>query len=321
MLNPHPQPVRGRFAPSPSGRMHLGNLFCALLAWLSIRAANGQMILRMEDLDPDRSRLEYAEQIEADLLWLGLPWDEGGLQDNGPYAPYCQSRRQAQYEGFFRRLEKQGLTYPCYCTREELRAACAPHRSEYGPIYSGRCRRLSAGERQTLAQRRNPAIRLCVPDETISFCDGLLGPQQENLARDCGDFILRRSDGVFAYQLAVVADDAGMEIREVVRGQDLLPSTARQIYLYRLLGKTPPQFFHIPLLLSPDGRRLSKRDKDLDLGRLRGRFPHPETLVGHLAHLAGLLPKPEPLSPQELIPYFSWEKVPRHDLTVPKAFF
>ena len=308
------QTLRGRFAPSPSGRMHLGNLFSALLAWLSVRRAGGVMVLRMEDLDPDRCRPEYARQLADDLRWLGLDWDEG-WQKGGPHGPYLQSERTERYAATFRALEGQGLLYPCYCTRAERLAASAPHRADGQAIYAGKCRHLTEAERAELARTRRPAWRIMVPGQEISFTDGLQGPCRENLLHDCGDFILRRSDGVYAYQLAVVCDDGDMGITQVVRGRDLLDSTPRQIYLYELLGLTPPEFCHVPLLLAPDGRRLSKRERDLDMGALRQRFT-PEGLTGLLAFWAGQLDKPEPVRPAELAKDFDWAKVPAEDIVV-----
>ncbi len=310
--------LRGRFAPSPSGRMHLGNLFTALLAWLSVRAAGGTMVLRMEDLDPDRCREEYAQVLADDLRWLGLDWDEG-YQKGGPHGPYRQSERTAYYASCFRRLEEQGLVYPCYCTRAERLAASAPHRGDGQAVYSGRCRTLSPAEREELARTRRPAWRVQVSEEPMSFIDGHLGPYSERLDTDCGDFIVRRSDGVYAYQLAVVADDGDMEITQVVRGADLLSSTPRQLWLYRLLGLPAPEFYHVPLLVAGDGRRLSKRDGDLDLGALRQRYT-PWELTGKLAAMAGLLDRPEPVSPAELAGEFDWRKVPTHDLDVCNFF-
>ena len=306
--------VRGRFAPSPSGRMHLGNLFSGLLAWLSVRAAGGTMVLRMEDLDPDRCKEEYAVQLADDLRWLGLDWDEG-YQVRGPHGPYRQSQRTDLYAGAFRKLERRGLIYPCYCTRAERLAASAPHRSDGQAVYSGRCRHLTEAQRAELSATRRPAWRVKVPDRSIGFTDGLQGFYEENLLHDCGDFILRRSDGVYAYQLAVVYDDGAMEVNQVVRGRDLLDSTPRQRYLYELLGLTPPEFYHVPLLLAPDGRRLSKREKDLDMGALRERF-EPEALTGLLAFWAGQLDKPEPVAPVELAQHFDWAKVPAGDIMV-----
>ncbi len=311
--------LRGRFAPSPSGRMHLGNLFSALLAWLSVRAAGGVMVLRMEDLDPDRCRAEYAEQMADDLRWLGLDWDEGyGV--GGPYGPYSQSRRTGRYASAFQALEEQGLVYPCFCTRAERLAASAPHRSDGQAVYDGRCRNLTEEERTVLARSRRPAWRVRVPDREVSFTDGLQGPYGENLLRDCGDFILRRSDGVYAYQLAVTVDDLQMEIGQVVRGRDLLDSTPRQRWLCGQLGGTPPEYCHVPLLMAPDGRRLSKREKDLDMGVLRGRFT-PEELTGKLAWLAGLLDRPEAAPAAELVPLFRWDRVRREDVVLPEALF
>ena len=291
------QDIRGRFAPSPSGRMHLGNLFAALLAWLAARAEGGTLVLRMEDLDPDRCREEYAVRLAEDLAWLGLDWDEG-YGKGGPHGPYRQSERTGQYAAAFRRLEEQGLVYPCFCTRAERLAASAPHRGMADPPCP--CRNLSAAEREKRIKSRRPAWRAA--------------------AGDCGDFIVRRSDGVYAYQLAVVVDDGGMGITQVVRGRDLLSSTPKQRWLYQTLGLTPPDFYHVPLLLAPDGRRLSKRDRDLDMEVLRERYS-PQALAGFLAFLAGQLDRPEPVSPQALADCFSWEKVPQADLVVPPAFF
>ena len=296
----------GRFAPSPSGRMHLGNLWSCLLAWLSARSAGGKMVLRLEDLDPDRCRREYCDQVMRDLEWLGLDWDN---------RPVYQSERTEIYAQAFTQLEQQGLIYPCYCNRAERLAASAPHRSDGVVLYGGRCRTLTAQQREELEQARRPAWRLRVPDEEYTFTDLLQGEYRENLERECGDFILRRSDGVYAYQLAVVVDDALMGVTQVVRGQDLLDSTPRQNYIQELLGYPRPEYGHVPLLLSADGRRLAKRDRDQELGQLQQRFSAPE-LVGRLAHLAGLLERPEAITPRELIPLFSWEKLPKEDISI-----
>ncbi len=300
--------VRGRFAPSPSGRMHLGNIWSGLLAWLSARSAGGEMVLRLEDLDPDRCTRAWCDQVMRDLEWLGFTWDN---------EPVYQSERTEVYAQAFHTLEEQGLIYPCYCTRAERLAASAPHRSDGQTIYDGRCSRLTQAERETLSQTRRPAWRVKVGKESITFCDLLQGEYKEDLKTDCGDFILRRSDGVYAYQLAVVVDDAAMGVTQVVRGSDLLSSTPRQIYLQRLLGLSEPEYGHVPLLLSADGRRLAKRDRDQELGELQSRYTAPE-LLGRLAHRAGLIPEPAPITAQELIPLFSWEKLPRDDLKVEK---
>ena len=312
--------VRGRFAPSPSGRMHLGNLFCALLSWLSVKSQGGEWILRIEDLDTDRCRPDYARQVEEDLRWLGLAWDEGG-STGGPDAPYFQSQRTALYEAALARLREMGLVYPCFCTRAQLHAASAPHREDGLTVYPGTCRGLTPEDiaRREAAGRRG-ALRLRVPEESIAFTDGHLGEVTEYLPTDCGDFLLRRSDGLFAYQLAVVVDDAAMGVTEVVRGADLLSSTPRQLLLYRLLGETAPAFCHFPLLLSSDGRRLSKRDGDLGLAVLRERYT-PEEIVGKLAYLAGQNPGGGPRTPEALAEDFHWDAVPRRDIRLPEGLF
>ena len=304
------RPIRGRFAPSPSGRMHLGNLFAALLAWLDIRSLGGEMLLRMEDLDPDRCRAEYTRQLADDLRWLGLDWDLGWQEGS---EEFFQSRRGAYYEAAFRKLRELGEVYPCYCSRKELLAASAPHAADGARVYNGQCRFLGEKERAALeAGGRKPAWRIAVPEETVTFEDENFGHQEELLSRDCGDFILRRSDGVYAYQLAVAEDDGRMGITRVVRGWDLLSSAPRQIWLMRKLGYTPPAYCHAPLLRAPDGRRLSKRDRDLDMGVLR-RETTPEKLTGFLAFTAGLLDRPEAVRPCDLVKDFSWEKVGTRD--------
>ncbi len=299
--------VVGRFAPSPSGRMHLGNVWSALLSWLSVRSAGGEMVLRMEDLDPDRCRPEYVAQLREDLRWLGLDWDREQPQ---------QSTRTEAYAEAFESLRERGLVYPCYCSRADLHAASAPHASDGRVLYAGTCRRLTEAQRQQ--QTKRPAWRLEVPDREYAFTDGLQGRFSENLARECGDFIIRRADGVYAYQLAVVTDDADGGITQVVRGRDLLESTPRQLYLYELLGKTAPEFCHVPLLLAPDGRRLSKRERDLDLGNLRERYT-PQRILGYLAALANLVPMGETASAAELIPLFDWKRVPQADIPMPES--
>ena len=300
--------VRGRFAPTPSGRMHLGNAFSALVAWLSARAAGGGMVLRIEDLDPRAQSRERAELLMDDLRWLGLDWDEG---------PYFQSDRSEIYRKALDELRERGLTYPCFCSRAELHAATAPHASDGTPVYAGTCRGLSSAEVARRAALRPPATRLRVPDEedpagTITFADLAYGAQQEVLARECGDFLVRRSDGVVAYQLAVVVDDALMGVTQVVRGRDLLGSCARQIYLDGLLGYPAPEYGHVPLLVAPDRRRLSKRDKDLDLGVLRERGVPAERVVGTLAAAAGLCERGEDVMPGELVGAFSWDAIASH---------
>ena len=303
----------GRYAPSPSGRMHLGNLMCCLLAWLSAKSKGGQVLLRIEDLDAVRCPRVYADAIQDDLAWLGLAAD-------GPTPTVYQSERSGIYQQYYDILLKKGLIYPCFCSRSQLHAASAPHRSDGQVVYAGTCRGLSDAEVARRSLTRAPAFRVRVPDEEIAFTDGHLGRYAENLARDCGDFYLRRADGVFAYQLAVVVDDALMGVTEVVRGSDLLSSTPRQLWLYRDLGLTAPQIYHLPLLLAPDGRRLSKRDGDQSLENLRARYT-PQEIIGKLAYVCGLQDTPAPASPQELVPGFSWDKVPKQDILLPEGLF
>lgn len=298
--------------------MHLGNAFSALIAWLSARSSGGRMVLRIEDLDPRASSRERAKTLIDDLAWLGLDWDEG---------PHYQSDRLAAYEDAIVRLEELGLTYPCFCTRAELHAASAPHASDGTYLYAGTCRGLSHEEVALRAELRPPATRLRVPNEddpagTITWTDLGFGPRQEVLARECGDFLIRRSDAVIAYQLAVVVDDCLMGVNQVVRGCDLLGSSARQTYLARLLGFEAPTFGHVPLLVAPDGRRLSKRDRDLDLGALREAGAAPETVVGALAAAAGLVEAGAQARPSDLVDAFSWDKIAAHrgDIVVGEDF-
>ena len=313
--------VTGRFAPSPSGRIHLGNILCCLLAWLSARQKGGRVILRIEDLDTARCPRRYGEQMCRDIQWLGLDWDEGPVI-GGPSGPYEQSRRTALYQAALERLEAQGLVYPCFCTRAELHAASAPHREDGQVVYPGTCRGLTAEQAAERARRtgRAPALRLWVPEEEITFIDGHMGEYGEWLPADCGDFLLRRSDGIFAYQLAVVVDDAAMGVTEVVRGADLLASTPRQLLLYRLLRLEAPAFYHFPLLLGSDGQRLSKRNADAGLDALGERYTASE-ILGKLAYLAGFNPSAEPRSGESLLADFAWEKVPRADIRIPEGLF
>lgn len=305
--------IVGRFAPSPSGRMHLGNAFSALLAWLSVRKAGGRMVLRLEDLDTARCKRAYCDQIEEDYRWLGLDWDEGGSQGGDAY---YQSNRSAFYAQALERLAEKGLLYPCFCTRGELHAASAPHRSDGVPLYPGTCRNLSEAQREQRARLRRPAVRIRVPEEEITMVDGVQGRFSQVLSRDCGDFVLRRSDGLFAYQLAVVVDDALMGVNQVVRGEDLLSSTPCQLWLQGQLGYGTPEYYHVPLLYGPDGHRLSKRHRDVDLGALRAAGVRSEDIVGQLAYWAGLLARPQAVTPAELVAEFDWKKVGKDPIIV-----
>ena len=289
----------GRFAPTPSGRMHLGNVFAALISWLSVKAREGEWVLRMEDLDTLRTSEEFAQVLRDDLLWLGLTWD----RETPP-----QSWRGQVYDGYFRRLEEMGLLYPCYCTRSQLHSVNAPHLSDGTYVCPGTCRDLA-----TPPKDRLPAWRVRVPEKVWSLRDLVQGEYQLDLSTECGDFVIRRADGIYVYQLAVTVDDGEAGVTEVVRGMDLLSSAPRQMYLQSLFGFPHPTYGHVPMLLAPDGRRLSKRDKDLDLGYLRQQLT-PEALLGALAYSAGLIDQKESISAQELAREFSWQKLRKEDI-------
>lgn len=300
--------VTGRFAPSPSGVMHLGNLSSYLLAWLDARSKGGKIILRIEDLDPDRCSREYALQLADDLCFLGLDWDNELTEE------FYQSSRTALYEDIFDLLLKRGMLYPCYCSRSQRLAASAPHPGECTHDTGCKCRHMSQAERLELEKLgKRPAWKILVPDKEIIFVDGHYGRIRQNLADD-GDFIIRRSDGVFAYQLAVSFDDMDMGIDRVVRGRDLLSSTARQIWLISELGGSPPEYCHAPLLLAEDGRKLSKREGDLNMLNLR-IDRSAEEILGYLAAQLGL-GDGTPISAQELFKTFNWSNVPKNDITI-----
>lgn len=295
----------GRFAPTPSGRMHLGNVFSALLAWLSVKSRDGEMVLRMEDLDTQRTSAEYARILREDLTWLGLTWD----RETPP-----QSTLSKNYDRYFDRLREAGLLYPCYCTRSQLHSVNAPHLSDGTYVYPGTCRDLT--EEQRSAFHRAPAWRVRVPDRLWQVEDRIQGHFEMNLTTDCGDMVVRRADGIYVYQLAVTVDDGEAGVTEVVRGSDLLSSAPRQMYLQELFGFPHPEYAHVPMLLSPDGRRLSKRDRDMDLGQLR-ETTTPEALLGALAYACGLLDRNEPASAKELANIFAWEKIRKTDICLP----
>ncbi len=284
----------GRFAPTPSGRMHLGNVFAALIAWLSVRSRNGEMVLRMEDLDTQRTSAEFAEILRSDLQWLGLSYDRETLP---------QSLRSDTYDKYFEILREKGLLYPCYCTRSQLHGVNAPHLSDGTYVYPGTCRNLTEPPKN-----RIPSWRVMVTDKVWTVEDKCQGHYELNLATDCGDMVVRRADGVYVYQLAVTVDDGEAGVTEVVRGMDLLSSAPRQMYLQELFGFPHPEYGHVPMLLAPDGRRLSKRDRDLDLGELR-KHMMPEQLIGTLAHASGLIDRNIPISARELAKEFSWDKL------------
>lgn len=303
--------VRGRLAPSPTGFLHLGNAWAFLLGWLAVRAESGQLLLRMEDIDPDRSRPEYREGILRDLEWLGLDWDEGPDR-GGPYAPYSQGERLERYDEALRLLHGLGHVYPCYCSRKELKSmASAPHAEDIGPVYPGTCLRLGTAERVAReALGRRPTLRFHGEGD-VTFVDLVQGAVGFGWDECGGDFPLRRSDGVISYQLAVSVDDFDQGVTVVVRGRDILPSTPRQIVLIRLLGGTPPCYAHVPLLIDHQGARLAKRHNALELRALREAGVSPRAVVGWLACRAGLVPSAVPLRPQELLGRFAWRLLPR----------
>ena len=304
--------VTGRFAPTPSGRLHLGNILCAMLAYLSAKSRGGRFLLRIEDVDIPRCPKRLSDQCIEDLRFLGFYWDE---------APLFQSERGEIYQHYFDLLREKGLVYPCFCTRAQLHAAQAPNLGDHEPVYAGTCAGLTAQEQAEREKTRRPAMRMRVPDKTVSVLDGHYGAFSENLARDCGDYIIRRSDGLWGYQLAVVIDDALTGVNEVVRGRDILFSTPRQIELFETLGFTPPSFYHIPLLTDSQGRRLAKRDKDLDLTAL-ARHMSADEILGMLAASAGIIPEFRPASLEELVRVFDWKNVRRDDIRLilnPKA--
>lgn len=311
-------PVRGRLAPSPTGYIHLGNAWSFLLCWLAVRSKGGTMVLRMEDIDPDRSRPEYVDGIMRDLDWLGLDWDEGP-DIGGPYGPYVQSERYARYEAVVCQLMEAGHIYPCFCTRKELRAlASAPHAEDYGAAYPGLCLNLTEAEREERrAMGRNEALRLHCADDSISFDDQLHGTLCMTWESCGGDFAVRRSDGVFAYQLAVVIDDMDQRITQIVRGDDILHCTPRQVLLYRLLGGTVPSYAHVPLVYDHEGERLAKRHGHFELRMLREAGISPQAITGYLGYRAGLLPEPAPATPQSLCARFNLATLPRHRVDLP----
>ena len=306
---------RGRFAPTPSGPLHLGHVRTALLAWLQMRKSGGTFILRMEDLDQSRSRPAYAKQILEDLRWLGLDWDEGP-DVGGPHAPYAQSGRLADYRRALNELERHGALYPCFCSRADLATlASAPHGlTSAGPVYTGACRRLSASERAARSLAKQPALRFAWPTgRTVAFFDDALCAQR--FAEGCGgDFVVRRADGVVAYQLAVVVDDIAMGVTDVLRASDLLDSTPRQILLYEALGRCIPRFAHIPLVLGGNGARLAKRHGAAAVAQLRAAGVAPQRIIGWLAWKSRLIDRDEPVEPRELVDCFDLSRVPRTPL-------
>jgi glutamyl-tRNA synthetase len=301
---------RGRYAPSPTGELHLGNASSALLAWLSIRARGGTFVIRTEDLDRNRVRPELAGRILEDLAWLGLDWDEGPDR-GGPCGPYEQWPRLPRYRSAFERLRDAGLVYACFCSRRDVAAAASAPQAPGDEIrYAGTCRGgdpAQAAERIRRGARHSWRFRVPAGPPP-GFVDRVHGEQRS--APPPGDFVVFRADGVPAYQLACVVDDAAMRIDEVVRGDDLLASTERQLLLYEALELRAPEFAHVPLLLGADGARLSKRHRGVTLRELREAGLTEREIVGRLAALLGILASYRPVAARELVAGFDLSAVP-----------
>lgn len=308
--------MRGRYAPTPSGELHIGNMYTALLAWLQARSVGGEFILRIEDIDRPRCKPHFMELMIYDLKWFGINWDEGP-DVGGPHAPYVQSERLLAYDQASAKLSELHLLYPCYCSRADLAMlASAPHGllSE-GPVYPGTCRSLSKDERAEREALKHPSLRFIMPNQSMVYSDLVLGEVyvQPPLG---GDFVVRRADDIYSYQLAVVVDDAAMGITHVLRGSDLLDSTPRQLALYEALGLPAPAFAHVPLLHDDTGERLSKRHRSLSIRVLREQGIKPEQLVGAIAFFAGLHDRNEPIAATELIRGFTVDQITRQPITL-----
>jgi glutamyl-tRNA synthetase len=279
--------TRTRFAPSPTGDLHLGSAWTALASWVTARRAGGRFVLRIEDLDPPRVVPGAEARIEEDLRWLGLDWDEG---------PVRQSERGHAYEAAIAALAARGLVYPCDCSRAEIAlVANAPHPGDES-VYPGTCRDRDPSRKM----RRPPSLRVRVPDEVMTCEDAVFGRVAQNLALDVGDFVLRRGDGPFAYQLAVVVDDMAAGITDVVRGADLVGSIPRQAWLMRELGAIPPRYTHVPLVVAEDGVRLEKRRGASAVRALCDKGIQPTQIIGSLAHGLGIVPANLPATPDQV---------------------
>jgi glutamyl-tRNA synthetase len=315
-------PVRGRYAPSPTGELHLGNVRTALVAWLGVRAAGGTFIMRVEDLDPPRIIPGAEQRILEDLRWLGMDWDEGP-DVGGPHAPYRQSERYPVFREALATLRASGRLYGCTCSRADLkRLASAPHAGEEGPVYPGICRGKELAidtATEPDPRQRSAALRFHVHPGTVCFDDLLAGRYCQEVTEQVGDFVVRRADGLYAYQLAVVVDDGAMGINQVVRGADLLDSTPRQIQLFEALGRPVPTFAHVPLVLNEAGQRLAKRDQATSIRQMREAGVAPETVIGILGASLGLFDRPEPLRLSELVSAFTWDRVSREPWRVDLA--
>jgi glutamyl-tRNA synthetase len=301
----------GRLAPSPTGAQHIGNARTYLTAWLSARSRGGTVRLRIEDIDSPRIKAGAAEQAAEDLRWLGLDWDGETV---------TQTARLPLYEAALEELKRRELVYPCTCTRGDIAAsASAPHAEHEGPTYPGTCARRSSADAVKLTGEGRPFAWRFRVTESPPFTDLFAGEQHIDLRSLGGDFVVWKSAGTPAYQLAVVVDDADMHITEVIRGDDLIPSTPRQLLLYRALGLAAPAFAHIPLVVGEDGRRLAKRHGDTRLSALREAGVKPEALVGLLAWSCGWIEKAEPLAARELLPALRLSAIPPQPFVMTSA--
>lgn len=301
--------VRTRFAPSPTGFLHLGNIWVALWNWLWTRQHGGKIVLRIEDIDRQRSKDLYAKALQDDLAWLGLDWDEGP-GGHFPYGSCVQSERLDRYETILQAWKRAGRVYSCYCNRARLlQIASAPHEGESRPVYDGRCRHLSDEERE--AQKKTPSWRYRMETQTVAYDDLFLGNKKRKLYAAEDDFVVCRADGMMAYQLAAAADDGAMGITHVFRGRDLADSAFGQMVLLRELGYAPPTYAHLPLLVDAEGVRLSKRQHGITVRELRDAGKTPAEILGRLFFLAGAVSKPVPISAGDALRNISTEDCPR----------
>ncbi|MDA1045092.1 MAG: tRNA glutamyl-Q(34) synthetase GluQRS, partial [Verrucomicrobia bacterium] len=307
---------RGRLVPSPTGALHLGNARTFLLTWLSIRSQSGSLVFRMEDLDHPKVKAGAAQQALDDLEWLGLDWDEGpGCE--GAFGPYVQSARVPMYRQALDKLISKGIVYPCVCSRSDVEhAQSAPHAGEDGTRYSGACRdrfQSYAEAARLLPPDRLPAWRFrTTPGKRTTFVDGLHGPQSSCVHDEVGDFVIARHAEGAGYMLAVVVDDAAMGVTEVMRGDDLIPATHRQILLAQALDLPLPAYIHVPLMVGLDGRRLAKRHGDTRISALRKNGVAAETIIAYLAaSLDGSRPA-LPISATSLLDTYALGKIPKH---------
>ena len=303
MLNENNYTFVSRLAPSPSSKLHLGNALSFLLTWGITRKNGGILVFRMDDLDERCKNLDLKKEIIEELKWLEIDWDGGIIY---------QSYRDNMYKEYLNTLTDKGLTYPCFCTRADLHAASAPHASDGTPVYAGTCKKLSSSEVEELRHKKNPAIRLALPNNlSINFSDLICGEFSQDLNAECGDFVLRRSDNIFAYQLTNVVDDIELGITHVIRGNDLLSSTPRQIHLRDIFDKNLPDlnFAHHPLLFDTTGRRLAKRESDKTIDQMRAEGQTPAFIRGTVAHLLGLIDEYSELSQDEFLKVIDFKKL------------